>query len=148
MQLAMHFGRPHHGKTHGMHHGMGRRSKGFCPQQRTAPLAPEDIRGKVNPLKPSRENFLAGQSFFQVQAAPTACKVCHGPEGNGLGMMAQGLGAMPRNFTCKETMKEITDGQIFWIIKNGTGDTGMPPYSFLSENEIWQLVLYIRRFSE
>lgn len=147
-RLAMHFGRPHHGSRHSLHHGMGRVGKGLCPQHRTAPQAPEDIEGLPNPLESSRENYYAGESLYHVQAEPTACKICHGSQGNGMGMMAQGLLAMPRNFTCKETMNEITDGQMFWVIKNGTGNTGMPPYKFLSDDQIWQLVLYIRRFVE
>ncbi len=63
-------------------------------------------------------------------------------------MMAQGLSPMPRNFTCSETMKEISDGQMFWIIRNGSPGTGMPAYKFLSEDEIWKLILYIRHFDK
>jgi mono/diheme cytochrome c family protein len=43
-------------------------------------------------------------------------------------------------------MKEITDGQMYWIIKNGSKDTEMQAYNTLKENQIWQLVLYLREF--
>ncbi|MCF8721468.1 c-type cytochrome [Nitrospina gracilis] len=149
LQLAMHQGRPHGGdhERHGLHHGMGRGGKGICPQTRTAPQAPKTVYSLKNPLKPTEENLMKGESLYQWTAEPTACKVCHGPSGNGMGMMAQGLNAMPRNFTCAETMQEITDGQMFWIIKNGT-PTGMPPYPFMDENEVWKVILYIRQMAK
>ena len=141
--LAMHFGQPHH-----KHHGEGRRGAGICPQTRTTVNAPEEDYNKKNPLGPSRKNLDAGESLYNLLAEPSACKICHGAEGNGLGLMAQRLSPMPRNFACAETMREISDGQIFWIIRNGSPGTEMRPYKFLSDEKIWQLALYIRHFAE
>lgn len=146
-QLAMRHGRAHDGSRHAQHHAMGREGKGVCPQARTVPQAPEDFTNKKNPLPQTADSATAGESLFQLQAEPTACKICHGVNGNGLGMMAQGSGALPRNFTCAETMKAIPDGQLFWVIKNGSGGTGMPAYKFLRDEQIWQLILYLRKFS-
>ncbi len=146
-RLAMHYGSPHSGTRHGHHHGMGRGGKGFCPQNRTVPTAPDEFQKMKNPLEFNEENLFQGESFFHVQSEPTTCKICHGPKGNGLGMMAQGKNSMPRNFTCKEMMKEIADGQMFWIIRNGSAGTGMPAFKTLSDKEIWQLILYIKTFA-
>ncbi len=148
--LAMHQGRPHGGRheRHQMHHGMGRAGKGICPQTRATPQAPDKIVQQKNPFESNAENFIKGESLYQWTAEPNPCKVCHGPAGNGLGMMAQGLSSMPRNFTCSQTMKEVSDGQMFWIIKNGSPATGMPAYKFLSDDEIWKLILYIRHFEK
>ena len=148
--LAMHQGRAHGGRheRHQNHHGMGRGGQGICPQTRATAQAPDNIAQKKNPFESNSENFIKGESLFQWTAEPNPCKTCHGPTGNGLGMMAQGLSPMPRNFTCSQTMKEISDGQMFWIIKNGSPGTGMPAYKFLSDNEIWKLILYIRHFEK
>ncbi len=74
--------------------------------------------------------------------------MCHGIKGNGNGKLAVNLAPPPRNFTCAETMKEISDGQMFWIIKNGSGGTKMPAHKeTLTDREIWQLILYIKNFS-
>jgi mono/diheme cytochrome c family protein len=145
-QLAMHMGREHEGGQHMMHHGMGRGGKGICPQMRTVPQAPEKFAEMKNPLARNEKNLNEGESLFQLQAEPTACKICHGMTGNGLGMMAHGSGAVPRNFACAETMQGISDGQLFWVIKNGSGGTGMPAYKFLKDEQVWQLILYLRRF--
>lgn len=148
--LAMHHGRPHGGRheRHQHHHGMGRGGQGICPQSRTTAQAPDKIAQLNNPFESNSENFIKGESLYQWTAEPNPCKVCHGPAGNGFGMMAQGLSPMPRNFTCSETMKEVSDGQMFWIIKNGSPGTGMPAYKFLSDDEIWKLIIYIRNFEQ
>ncbi|MDH3256089.1 MAG: c-type cytochrome [Nitrospinota bacterium] len=148
--LAMHQGRPHGGRheRHQMHHGMGRGGQGICPQTRTTTPAPDKIAQQKNPLESNSANFVKGESLYQWTAEPSPCKVCHGPTGNGLGMMTQGLSPMPRNFTCTDTMKEVSDGQMFWIIKNGSPGTGMPAYKFLSDDEIWKLIIYIRNFEQ
>jgi mono/diheme cytochrome c family protein len=143
-QFAFHFGAPHHGNRHEQHHGMGREGQGLCPQNRTVPATPEELRKKKNPLPAKSAHLNAGESLFHVQAEPTACKICHGASGNGMGMMAQGQGAMPRNFQCADTMKAISDGQLFYVIRNGSGGTGMPAFKNLSDTQIWQLILYVR----
>lgn len=138
----------HKGVPHGLLHSLGRKGSGICPQTRSTANAPDEFYVKKNPLPATLENIDVGRALYQVDAQPTACKICHGADGNGFGMMAQGLIPMPRNFTCAETMQEIPDGQIFWIIKNGSPGTGMPPYTGLSDEQIWQLVLYLRQFAK
>ena len=133
---------------HDLHHGMGHMGTGTCPQPRAAVAAPDEFLKMNNPLKLSSDNLFAGESFFQTDAQPTACKVCHGANGNGMGMMAPGLNPPPRNFTCTETMKEIPDGQMFWVIKNGSAGPGMPPYKDLKDEHIWQIILYLRTLSK
>lgn len=138
----------HRGTPHGLMHSMGRGGSGFCPQRRSTQKAPDGLYHQKNPLPANQENIDAGRALYHIDAQPTACKICHGADGNGLGMMTDGLNPKPRNFTCRETMKTVTDGQMFWIIKNGSPGTGMLPYRELSEDQIWQLVLYIRKFAE
>lgn len=138
-----------HGKGPGVHpHSMGFGGKGFCPQSRFTAQAPDDIYHLKNPLKPTQKNLDLGKSLFRRDVQPTACKVCHGVTGNGMGMMAPGLNPSPRNFTCAETMKDIPDGQMFWVIKNGSPGTGMPAFTELTEKQVWLLVLHLRRLAK
>jgi hypothetical protein len=65
-----------------------------------------------------------------------------------MGMMAPGLNPPPRNFTCTETMKNIPDGQMFWVIKNGSSGTGMVAYKSLKDEHIWQIILYLRTLAK
>ena len=41
----------------------------------------------------------------------------------------------------------LPDGQLFWIIRNGSPGTAMPGYGPLSDEQIWQLVLFVRSLS-
>jgi cytochrome c553 len=128
-------------------HGKGRRGSGFCPQARFTPPAPDEFLKMKNPLEPNRDVVEKGKALFQYEAQPTACKVCHGSLGNGLGIMPN-LNPKPRNFTCKKTMGEITDGQMFYIITHGSQGTPMPAFLSLSDEQVWQLITYIRSLSK
>ncbi len=121
---------------------------GICPQQRNTPQAPEPFLGMTNPLDSTPQNLKAGETLFKIDARPTACKVCHGFGGNGLGIIFERLQPKPRNFTCYYTMEDIPDGQIYWIIKNGSPGTPMPSFGALSDQQVWQLVLFIRQFAK
>ena len=74
-----------------------------------------------------------------------ACQMCHGKKGGGDGKLGKALKPTPRNFACKATMKKISAGQMFWIIKNGSKGTGMVAHKkTLKDNEIWDVIKYIR----
>jgi mono/diheme cytochrome c family protein len=123
-------------------------ASGICPHTRNTRSAPSRQQKKTNPLPPSAENLMAGEKLYRKDAKPTACYLCHGRRGNGNGSLAPKLNPPPRNFTCAETMNEISDGQLFWIIKNGSRGTTMPAHeATLRDKEIWQLVHFIRQFS-
>jgi len=119
---------------------------GICPQERNTPQAPIAFQGLTNPLDPTKKNLRAGETLFKIDAQPTPCKVCHGFGGDGLGIIFERLQPKPRNFTCYYTMEDISDGQIFWIIKNGSPGTPMPSLGALSDEQVSQLVLYLRQF--
>ncbi len=118
-----------------------------CPQPRNTKRAPMSFYQKENPLPPDPENILAGKILFEQKAKPLPCMQCRGLEGTGNGPMAFGLNPAPRNFTCAQTIKGVPDGQLFWIIQNGSKGTGMPAFKKLEDEQIWQLILYIRKLS-
>lgn len=119
-----------------------------CLQKRKTISAPIEYLKKVNPLRKEPRFVKKGKVLAQIKAKPLACKQCHGMNGDGLGAMASKMNPKPRNFTCKKTMEEISDGQLFWIIKNGSKGTSMPSYAHLPDKKIWQLIHYIRTLSE
>jgi len=123
-------------------------TSGICPQPRKTVTAPDDFLQLKNPLTPTPQNILAGKTLFQVDAKPSACRVCHGISGDGLGVMFRQVKPKPINFTCVHTMEGIPDGQLFWIIQNGSPGTAMPSFSYLEDDQVWQLILYLRSFSK
>jgi hypothetical protein len=117
-----------------------------CPKIRKVSSAPKEFINKTSPLRNEPRNLKKGKVLFRLKARK-ACKFCHGMEGKGNGSMADLAHKPPRNLTCKKYMNEITDGELFWVIKEGIDEAGMPSYNHLSDKKIWQLIQYIRTFS-
>ncbi len=113
---------------------------GKCPQPRKTKSAPGGISKKDNTAKADKAN---GKKLYQKKAKPMACKMCHGAKGGGDGKLGKALKPAPRDFTCKKTMKKVSAGQMFWIIKKGSKGTGMAPMK-LKDKEIWDVIKYVR----
>ncbi len=119
----------------------------LCPQPRFTKQAPPEFYNLKNPLTPTEENIKKGKLLYLNKSKPMPCKVCHGANGDGQGPMAKSFKPHPRNFTCAKTIDGVPDGQLFWIIKNGSPGTGMMGYKILKDDQIWQIILYIRQLS-
>jgi mono/diheme cytochrome c family protein len=111
------------------------------------PRVPADLileaRGWTNPLEATDANIEKGKAIFLGKAF---CATCHGRDGRGLGDI-QGLrGRLPRNFTDQIWQAARTDGELFWILKNGSPGTDMAPFIplVLTEEEAWQVLLFVR----
>jgi hypothetical protein len=59
-------------------------------------------------------------SEYDKTAKPLACKRCHGKKGDDMGKLRKALKPNPHNFTCSDTIKDVSVGQMLWIIKNGS----------------------------
>jgi mono/diheme cytochrome c family protein len=118
-----------------------------CPQNRKTPTAPQAFLKMQNPVPLSDEVLKAGETIFQLQGKPITCKTCHGAKGDGIAESGFESTPPPRNFTCAETMKALPDGQLFWIIRNGSPKTSMFAFPSLTDDQVWQLIHYIRQFS-
>lgn len=122
--------------------------KAQCPQKRTTPAAPAEYLKLKNPLEATAGRLKKGEELYMDKAQPMQCLHCHGARGDGTGEL--GLQANPpaRNFTCAETMKNLSEGQMFWAIKNGVEGTAMPAYSELADWQIWVLIHYVQQFGK
>ena len=121
---------------------------GECLQNRKTPTAPQNFLKMKNPVPLNNETLKAGENIFQLQGKPIACKACHGEKGDGKAESGFESTPPPRNFTCAETMKALPDGQLFWIIRNGSPKTSMFAFPSLSDQQTWQLIHYLRQFSK
>ena len=113
-----------------------------CPQPRKTKAAPGSVAKKDKTAKADAAN---GKKIFMKTAKPMACKMCHGPKGDGGGKLGAALKPAPRNFTCAATMKKVSAGQMFHIIKNGSKGTGMAAHGkTLKDKQIWDVIKFIR----
>lgn len=104
---------------------------------------PDAYRSRDNPLEPTEHNLVAGQQVYE-----TNCISCHGTEGQGDGPAGKNLDPRPTNIARFARMPMAGDGYLYWTIAEGGAPVGsaMPAFgNVLSEEEIWQLLVYVRR---
>lgn len=96
-----------------------------------------------NPLPGSPSVLKQGQSIYEGK-----CASCHGTKGGGNGPVAAIRTPAPRNFRNKAFWQNRTEGEIFWVIKNGIPTTAMHAFkNTLNDEEIWTLVNYLQTFN-
>ena len=105
----------------------------------------EEAKTWRNPFPSTPENIETGKKIFQGKAF---CVTCHGKDGKGLGNIPGLRGKLPRNFTDKAWQATRTDGELIWILKNGSPGTDMASFVplVLTEEEAWHVLLYVRSF--
>lgn len=91
--------------------------------------APAAERLRQNPYAGVPEAALAGKKLFKRH-----CATCHGAEGFGKGK-APGLHS--------QAVRNARPGEMFWFLRNGDLNQGMPSWSRLPDQQIWQLVTYL-----
>ena len=90
----------------------------------------------VNPLGGDPADIAAGRNIFRQK-----CEICHGYDGSG--KTEVGAGQYPRPPALQANIAAMPDGEIFYHIRNGIRNTGMPAWS-MPDIQIWQLVAYLR----
>ncbi|RMH35913.1 MAG: cytochrome c [Nitrospirae bacterium] len=112
---------------------------------RVPPDQIEAARARTNPFPPTPENIAKGKAIYHGKGF---CVTCHGRDGKGLGNIPGLRGKLPRNFTDRAWQAARSDGELFWILQNGSPGTDMASFIplVLSEDEAWHVLLYVRSF--
>jgi mono/diheme cytochrome c family protein len=91
---------------------------------------PEADRQRINPLAGQADAVAAGGRMFEDH-----CAKCHG---------ADALGRGKRPSLRSNRVQHATDGEIFWLLKNGNLGKGMPAWAALPEPMRWQIIAYLK----
>ena len=106
----------------------------------------EEARALKSPWPDSPEIVEKGKALYRGKGT---CANCHGSEGAGDGPVAAQLNPSPRNFQQHGFWRHRTEGEIFWVIKNGSPGTSMIGFAGqLTDEEIWALIQYERTFAQ
>ena len=97
---------------------------------------PAEAKGQKNPLGADPADLAAGQALFQKN-----CEICHAHDGGGQTQI--GGHEFPRAPVLATLLPAMTDGEVFYHVRNGIRNTGMPAWA-ISDRELWQLVLFMR----
>lgn len=84
----------------------------------------------LNPYEGQAEAVNAGEKLYQRY-----CVSCHGAD-------AEGIGANPPLHS--PTVKRATPGALYWLLRNGSLQRGMPSWSYLTPQQRWQLVTWMK----
>lgn len=102
----------------------------------TLESVPSEYASKTNPL--SADASTDGAKVFKAN-----CETCHGPQGHGDGPIGEALDPKPQNLA--ELQAVTADDYLYWRIAEGKPGTPMPPWkNILTEEQVWQLVAFIR----
>ena len=83
-----------------------------------------------NPFEGQQEAVLTGEKLYAWHCAP------------GHGKAAEGNGRTPP--LRSPIIRSATPGQLFWLLRNGELGRGMPSWSYLPEQQRWQIVSYLK----
>lgn len=92
---------------------------------------PARDRQKTNPYRDQPQAVQAGRLLFADH-----CAQCHGE-------YAQGIKKRPSLRTLR-IQSGASEGAIHWLLINGNVRHGMPSWSRLPDQQLWQLVTYLK----
>jgi mono/diheme cytochrome c family protein len=95
---------------------------------------PDADRTKTNPYAGESEAIAAGSKMFADH-----CAKCHG---------ANALGSKKKPSLRTPEVQQATDGEIFWLLRNGDLRHGMPTWSSIPEPSRWQIIAYVKSLGE
>ena len=117
---------------------------------RVPPHLAAEIRTLISPLYISSRNvtediILVGNQLYEGKGT---CVNCHGWDGTGNGPSSLMVNPPPRDFTDCRFHNARSDGELFWVIKNGSPGTDMAPMIPvpISEEDAWKILAYLRTF--
>jgi mono/diheme cytochrome c family protein len=91
---------------------------------------PASYRQKANPYAGQADAIAAGRRLFLDH-----CAQCHQRDAMGKGKRPSLRSAF---------VQHATDGELFWVLRNGILSRGMPSWSMLPEPECWQIIAYVK----
>jgi len=92
--------------------------------------APVEATQWQNPYAGQPEATFAGKKLYLHR-----CAQCHGPDGKGK-EKAPSLRA--------PVIQNAAPGVLFWMVKNGNRKNGMPGWAGLPDQQIWQVITYVK----
>lgn len=103
-------------------------------------------KAEKNPYAGDAAAIAEGKMIFEGKGT---CFTCHGMNGDGKGEAGAALDPLPRDFTNGAFHDCKTDGEMLWVISNGSPGTGMIPAvatGILTEEEAQKVQAFERTF--
>jgi mono/diheme cytochrome c family protein len=92
---------------------------------------PASDHQKTNPYQGQPDAIAAGRNIFEEH-----CAKCHGEN-------AEGRKKRP-SLRTQRVRQQATEGDLHWLLVNGSMKKGMPSWAKLPDPQLWQLVTYLK----
>jgi cytochrome c5 len=116
-----------------------------CVAQQDQPSTPAPsgpATTQANPVKPTPESQAHAKKIWGYD-----CALCHGEKGDGKGDVADSMKLTLKDYTKPDSLKDVTDGQMYDIILKGKGQ--MPGEEGRAKpDDVWNLIIYIHSMSK
>ena len=113
------------------------------PAAVTAPAPiPADAAALTNPVKPTPDSQAHAKKVYGYD-----CAMCHGATGDGKGEVVEDMKLKMKDWTDPGALKDMTDGEIFYIIKNGKGQM-QGEGDRVKTDDLWNMVVLVRALSK
>jgi len=111
-----------------------------APAPAASAAMPADAATLTNPVTPTPESQAHAKMVYGMD-----CAICHGANGNGKGELVADMHLNIKDFTDPSVLKARSDGELFYIIKNGMDKDKMPAEGpRAKDQDLWNLVIYLR----
>jgi mono/diheme cytochrome c family protein len=90
---------------------------------------------RMNPFHEQPEAIAAGRRVFVDR-----CSHCHGEN-------AEGTKKRP-SLKSARIQRQATEGDLHWLLVNGNMRKGMPSWAKLPDQQLWQVITYVRSLRE
>jgi mono/diheme cytochrome c family protein len=96
---------------------------------------PASDHQKTNPYARQPDALAAGHNIFEEH-----CARCHGEN-------AEGRKKRP-SLRSRRVQQQATEGDLHWLLVNGSMKKGMPSWAKLPDPQLWQLITYLKSLHE
>ena len=96
---------------------------------------PASDHQKTNPYQAQPDAIAAGRNIFEEH-----CSKCHGEN-------AEGRKKRP-SLRSQRVQQQATEGDLHWLLVNGSMKKGMPSWAKLPDPQLWQLIAYLKSLHE
>jgi mono/diheme cytochrome c family protein len=103
---------------------------------------PDKYNKMTSPVKPDDASVKEGKALWTKH-----CQSCHGKTGLGDGPKAAQLKTEPGDLSKADFQKQ-SDGSLFYKVSEGRDDMPSFKKKMADEEEIWQVITYVRTFKK
>lgn len=101
---------------------------------------PKRYEGMKNSLEAKGVNLIEAGGHYEEH-----CAICHADNGSGETKFHGIMNPRPTDLRSDDT-QEMSDGELYWVIKNGVRWSGMPAFGKPGDDDehVWKIVAYVR----